>query len=71
VTSIVGTNVFIDWEKPDSNFAEILEYEIVLHDSNENEVKDLVNCNGKDDQVVIQFTQCTIPMSQIRSLTNL
>lgn len=70
-TTIVGTSVLIDWVKPDDNFAEILEYEIVLHDSNEQEVQDLVNCNGNSDQVVIQFTQCTIPMSQIRLLTNL
>lgn len=67
VTSIDGTNFIIDWTAPEGNFASIVEYEVVIEDSTENYVTDSTNCDGQDPTV----TQCTIPMSDMITLTGL
>jgi len=66
-TSIVGTDVVIDWVAPDNNFETILQYDILFKKADGTYVNDEVNCDGS----VASGTTCIIPMTDMITLTGL
>jgi hypothetical protein len=67
-TSIVGTDVVIDWDAPDDNYETISEYSIAFTASNGDQVSSIDHCVGTETDL-LSNTECSIPMASLISLT--
>jgi hypothetical protein len=38
-----------------------------MHDDNESFSLDLINCDGENDQIVIQSTSCAVPLTTLQA----
>ena len=66
-TSLVGTNIIIDWDVPYSGGSnvEIRAYDVRIKNSVGEFVNELTYCDGVD-ATIITNTQCSIPMETLR-----
>jgi hypothetical protein len=67
-----GTNVFIRWDPPSTNpivdYGDAIRgYKVwIRHNDGINYSKDLLNCDGENDQNVINSASCVIPLSTLQ-----
>jgi hypothetical protein len=68
-TSIVGSDVRIDWDAPDNRGDAITDYTILIQTSTPGTfIADPVNCIGNSANV-LAYTYCDIPLSKLRDGT--
>ena len=68
--TIDGTNVVFSWDTPSDNFEPLLEYEVVIEDSQGAYVIDTDHCDVTA-ALSLASPECTIPMDGLITLTGL
>lgn len=68
-----GSKVVISWQSPSTNqlndYGDYIDsYKVyIMHDDNESFSLDLINCDGENDQIVIQSTSCAVPLTTLQA----
>ena len=67
-TEVVGDQVRISWEAPYSGGqgVPIIAYQILIKQKDGTFVEDSTNCDGVNDQDIIDDLECFIPMERLR-----